>query len=102
VRYAAGALEVLFRGRVELLVGGGSVTATARDAAFGSGTITIYADVGDAPRRVVVTRDVSSIADGDRLLDAPLPAGTRRVAAVFRGVDPNGEPLVAVQEQALQ
>ena len=31
-----------------------------------------------------------------------LPAGTRRVAAVFRGVDAAGEPLVVVQEQTIK
>jgi hypothetical protein len=31
-----------------------------------------------------------------------LPAGARRVAAVFRGVDAAGEPLVVVQEQSVK
>jgi hypothetical protein len=101
-RYAAGALEVLFRGRLEIVASGGSVAVTAHDARFGAGKVALYADVGDGPRRLVTTRDLPSAADGDRVLEGTLPPGTRRVAAVFRGVDSTGEPLVAVQELAIQ
>jgi hypothetical protein len=101
-RYAAGALEVLFRARLDIAVSGGSATVTARDARLGAGRVALYADVGDGPRRLVTTRDLRGAADGDSVLDATLPAGTRRIAAVFRGSDESGEPLVAVQEHAIQ
>ena len=101
-RYAAGALEVLFRGRLEVAASGGSVAVTARDVRFGAGKVTIYADVADGTRRALLTRDLTVASDGDRIAETTLPAGTKRVAAVFRGVDDAGEPLVAVQEQPIQ
>jgi hypothetical protein len=101
-RYAAGALELLFRGRLDVAAANGTATVTMHELALGRGKISLYADVGDAARRLVRARDLPSAGDGDAVLDAPLPAGTRRVAAVFRGVDAAGEPLVVVQEQSVK
>ncbi len=65
--------------------------------------MTLLADVGEAAaRQTVGTHAVTAAADGDVLLEGTLPAGTRRVAAVYRGVDGDGEPLVVVQEQLLK
>ena len=101
-RYAAGALELLFRGRLDVAASGGSATVSVHDVALGRGKMSVYADVGDGARKLLGARDVSGAADGDHVLDVSLPAGTRRVAAVFRGVDGAGEPLVVVQEQPLK
>ena len=97
-RYAAGALELLFRGRLGVEAAHGTATVTAHEVALGRGRLSLYADVGDAPRRLVQAREITGAADGAELGRVALPAGTRRVAAVFRGVDGNGEPLVVVQE----
>jgi hypothetical protein len=102
-RYAAGALELLFRGRLDVATANGSATVTVHDLALKSGTVSVYADVGNAPRRLVRARKLlGPAADGETIGDVALPAGTRRVAAVFRGVDAVGEPLVIVQEQPLK
>jgi hypothetical protein len=101
-RYAAGALELLFRGRLEVVVQDGTATVTGRDASYGAGRVSVYAEVGDGPRQLVRARELRGASDGEVLAAVPLPAGTRRVAALFRGVDSNGEPLVVVQEQPLR
>jgi hypothetical protein len=101
-RYAAGALELLFRGRLDVAAGSGAATVTVHDVALGRGTVTVYADVGDGARKLVRARNLGGAADGDSVLEVYLPAGTRRVGAVFRGVDGAGEPLVVVQEQPLK
>jgi hypothetical protein len=102
-RYAAGALELLFRGRLDVAAANGSATVTMHDLALKSGTVSVYADVGNGPRRLVRAHKLlAPAADGDTIADIALPAGTRRVAAVFRGVDAAGEPLVIVQEQPLK
>ncbi|HEX6839306.1 MAG TPA: hypothetical protein VF334_22165, partial [Polyangia bacterium] len=101
-RYAAGALELLFRGRLDIAAKSGSATVTAKEVPLGRGTVSLYADVGTAPRRLLRTRTLAGAADGYKILDAALPGATRHVAAVFRGVDGAGEPLVVVQEQSLK
>jgi hypothetical protein len=101
-RYAAGALELLFRGRLGVNAANGSATVTAHDVALGHGRVSVYADVGEGARRLVRARSVFAAGDGETILEVGLPAGTRHVAAVFRGVDANGEPLVVVQEQTIK
>lgn len=101
-RYAAGALELLFRGRLDVAVAHGTVAATAEEVALGRGRLSLYADVGDEPRRLADAREVGGAAKGARLPPLQLPAGARRIAVVFRGVDANGEPLVVVQEQPVR
>jgi hypothetical protein len=73
-----------------------------RELALGRGKISLYADVGEGARRLVRARELAAGGDGEAILDAALPAGTRRVAAVFRGVDGAGEPIVVVQEQSIK
>jgi len=101
-RYAAGALELLFRGRLDVAAAGGTATVTAHDVALGRGKVSLYADVGKGARRLVQARELAGAADGQSILEATLPAGTHHVAAVFRGVDGAGEPLVVVQEETLK
>lgn len=102
-RFAAGAIELLFRGRLEIATADGSTTVTMHDLALRSGTVSVYADVGDGPRRLVRARKLLAPAgDGEPIASVTLPAGVRRVAAVFRGLDAAGEPLVVVQEQSVK
>ncbi|MDB4969598.1 MAG: hypothetical protein JWN44_5287 [Myxococcales bacterium] len=101
-RYAAGALELLFRGKLEVVAEHGAATVKARDVGLGKGTLSVYADVGEGPRRLAGTRAVTAAGEGDSLGEVALPAGSKRVAAVFRGVDAVGEPLVVVQEQLVK
>jgi hypothetical protein len=101
-RYAAGALELLFRGRLEIAIHAGTATVSAHDLGFGAGKVTLFADIGDGLRRPLATRDLAGAGEGDHIAEVTLPAGTRRIAALFRGVDAAGEPVVVVQEQAAQ
>jgi hypothetical protein len=101
-RYAAGALELLFRGKLDVAVAGGAATVSARELPLGRGRVSVYADVGQGARRLVRAVDVTGARDGGTLAEIALPAGAHHVAAVFRGVDGNGEPLVVVQEQAVK
>jgi hypothetical protein len=101
-RYAAGALELLFRGRLDIAAADGTATVSMHDLALGRGKLSVYADVGESPRRLVRARNVVAASDGDAIGEVNLPAGTRRIAAVFRGVDAAGEPLVVVQEQPIK
>jgi hypothetical protein len=100
-RYAAGALELLFRGRIDVASANGIATVSVHDVALGGGRLSLYADIGDGPRKLVSTQDVTRAAEGDKLRDLTLPAGARRLAVVFRGVDGNGEPIVIVQDTPL-
>lgn len=101
-RYAAGALELLFRGRLEVVAGHGGAAITVHDVALGRGRLSVYADVGEGPRRLVRAHELRGASDGEAVGDVTVPAGARRIAVVFRGVDAGGEPLVVVQEQPLK
>ncbi len=101
-RYAAGALELLFRGRLAIAAAHGSAKISAHDVALGRGTLSVYADVGAGARRLVLTRAVTGAGNGEAIAEVGLPAGARHVAALFRGVDAGGEPLVVVQEQPIK
>ena len=95
--YQAGLLQWLFRGELALVAGvDGTVAAQARGLALGAGTLSILAEDPRGIRRVVSAGSVTEAQDGAALGSATLPAGTRRAVAVFRGVDPAGEPVVAV------
>ena len=72
------------------------------DLALGRGKVSVYADVGESPRRLVRARNIVAASDGEAIVEVNLPGGTRRVAAVFRGVDASGEPIVVVQEQSIK
>jgi hypothetical protein len=100
-RYAAGALELLFRGRIDIASSDGMATFSVHDVALGGGRLSIYADIADGPRQLVATQDVTGAGDGDKLRDLTIPAGARRLGVVFRGVDAHGEPLVLVQDTLL-
>jgi hypothetical protein len=96
--YAAAALELLFRGTLEVKLESEHATITVREIALGAGTLSVYADVLNRPRVLVKALRVSGAAEGEAIGDVPIPGGARKLAAVFRGVDRAGEPLVLVQE----
>jgi hypothetical protein len=100
-RYAAGAIELLFRGQLELALDGGIVTATAREVGLGSGDLELYGDTANGERRRLLKQRIAGADPGSALATVERPAWARKVAAVFRGVDAAGEPLVVVQETLL-
>ena len=103
-RYAAGALELLFRGRLDIAAANGTATVTAHDLrARPRQASALFADVAGSPRRLRArARRSAPPATAKRSLEVALPAGARHVAAVFRGVDAAGEPVVVVQEQTIK
>jgi hypothetical protein len=90
--YAAGMLDWLFRGQLDVAIKGGTATVSA--AKLGKGTLRLFAEDAQGVRRPMV--EVAVAGGADLLGRAPVPAGTARVAAVFKGVDAAGEEVVAI------
>jgi hypothetical protein len=85
------------RGQLAVAVGKDrGVAASARGLALGAGTLTLLAEDGRGIRTVVSTTPITTAGDGAALGSAAMPADARRAIALYRGVDGNGEPVVAV------
>jgi hypothetical protein len=96
--YGAGLLDFLFRGELTASAGsGGGIAIAAGGVGFGKGTVEIYAEDERGVRTALgAPTEIAGAAIGASVAVAGAPAkGTRRVAAVFHGVDAAGEPLVA-------
>jgi hypothetical protein len=92
--YAAGFLDYLFRGELEVTTTG---VVRAGATALGPGTLTIYAEAEDGTRTPLgepIAIDVA--AAGQELGGAALPGGTVHVVALFVGKDTAGDDIVAV------
>jgi len=101
-RSAQAALELLFRGRLEVRSDGDELTVRVRDLALGAGAASLYVDNAAGERQPLDRRSVGAAADGDVLVAAHRPAFARRATALFSGVDAAGEPVVIVEELALK
>jgi hypothetical protein len=101
-RYAAGAIDHLFRGRLDVAQDGDTLTVKLDELAVGAGTVALYGDGEADTRRKLDGRDLKTARAGDTLFTAPRPPWARRVTAVFRGFDAAGEPIVIVQETLLK
>jgi hypothetical protein len=97
-RVERAAIDLLFRGTIEMDSGPRRVSAVARDTALGAGTFTLFADDDKGERKQVFERRVTSARDGDELGVADRPDWARHFTGVFRGQDAHGEPIVVVQE----
>jgi hypothetical protein len=104
--YSAAFLDWLMRGALALEPAADGVTATmaAGSAALGAGTLTLFWDDERGARTALgAPVAITTGAVGQPLAHVPAPpAGAHAVAAVFRGVDGAGEPLVAVGYRALR
>jgi hypothetical protein len=91
--YATGLLEHLFRGALTVVVNQGSIDVSVPSSALqlGAGQLTFVAEDANGRRNPIGTGELH---DGAARMAAP--AGATRVFVIFRGVDVNGEPLVAV------
>jgi hypothetical protein len=91
--YATGLLEHLFRGALTVVVNGNDVDVAvpSSELQLGAGQLTLVAEDATGRRTAAGT---GQLQDGTARLS--VPAGAARVFVVFRGVDANGEPLVAV------
>lgn len=101
--YSAALLDWLFRGAVDLAKTDAGLTASARGAALGAGTLTLlWEDEGGARAPLGAPVQVTGAGAGAVLAKAPAPPqGARAVVAVFRGVDAQGQPLVAAGHLSL-
>ena len=95
VEAALGALEHLFRGSLSLDEG----ALKNGTVALGAGTVRLYAEGADGRRRVVSVIEVKTAESGASLLDVEESVRDQHLAAVFRGVDANGEPIVLSVER---
>lgn len=94
--YAAGFLEFLFRGSLTVSPRGEVSTGAV---ALGKGTLRGYAEDASGNRRAVGEAWAIDAAGAEAALaEIEVPDDAVRVIAVFRGVDANGEELVAVGE----
>ncbi len=97
VAYGAGFVDYLFRGELFIARGGGALAIGARKIAVGKGTLEVF---WDDDRGVRTRLGSYQVADGraDAILATSglPPKNTRRVSALFVGVDKTGQPLVAV------
>ena len=93
------AIDLLFRGRLEINTPPSKrLEVRATDITLGKGRVTLFSEDDRGQRRVLAT----SASNGDELLlTAVRPANVQRVAAVFRGVDSAGEPIVVARELTL-
>jgi len=84
-------LDYLFRG--ELAIRDGAVSAVG--VGLGAGTLEVYAEDSAGTRTSLSRVEIKAVAAGQPAARLDVPAGARRVAALFRGVDAAGQPLVA-------
>jgi hypothetical protein len=89
--YEAGLLDFLLRG--ELQIGGsGEIVISAKG--LGAGTVEVYVEDERGVRTKLTSASVA--AGAEQLVRVAAPSTGIRVVALYRGVDGNGEPLIAV------
>ncbi len=98
--YAAGLIDHLMRGQIKLTREGDSVRAivVAAAGAIRGGNLRLLAEDGSGQRREIATFPADKGTAPDSVSVA-VPVGTRRIAAVLRGLDDAG-PVIAVGELA--
>jgi hypothetical protein len=101
-RHATAALALLFRGRIELDGDGGRLSARLFDTGTATGTFRLYADDAKGERKLLLEKKLSRVEDEGALGHVERPDWARRAAAVFRGSDSRGEPIVVVAELPLR
>ena len=98
---ALSALEHLFRGGLSFSEGKVFVGTEA----LGAGRLSFYAEDAMGRRRMIGSSEISGAAAEDVLGNEPSMEGgegVRRLVAVFRGVDVEGEPIVVSAERRLE
>ncbi len=89
--YETGLLEFLLRGELTI-TGDGQVTVSGKD--LGAGTVEVLVEDARGVRKSIGSAKTQ--AGKDQLIRVPAPGAGTRIVAVFRGVDRQGEPIVAV------
>ncbi len=90
--YEAGLLDFLLRGELAIQIG---PTVVVTGKALGAGTVEILVEDDRGVRTSLVTAPTQGTTEAATLANVGTPSSGTRVLAVFRGVDRNGEPMVA-------
>jgi hypothetical protein len=93
--YETGLLDFLFRGELAVRIAGGRIDVAAGDVGLGAGDIEVLSEDARGVRSPLAAGKVAGAASGGSLYSTGAPSGTRRIVVVFRGVDGNGEKIVA-------
>jgi hypothetical protein len=101
VLWAAGVLRFVARGRLAWVDG----NLHNRGPQLANGAVTVLTEDSQGTRRTLagaIAFPAAPVAPGGAIghLAVPLPPGTKRLIAVFRGTDGAGEPLVAIEDVA--
>ncbi len=88
------ALEHLFRGELRIEAG----TVRNGDLALGAGKVQLLAEDDKGARWVIASRTVAAVGARDTLIDLPATLPSEKLAAVYRGLDLHGEPIVISTE----
>lgn len=94
--FETGLLEFLLRGELEIKLADG-IVVTGTD--LGAGTVEILSEDGRGVRTRLASVDTK--AGQQQLARVAAPTAAARIVAVYRGVDAQGEPIVAVGALAL-
>ena len=101
--YSAGLIDFAFRGTIDLERGDKQIRASAVGTDFGAGTLEIFWDDDRGVRtRYGKTVSIQQAQNGEvfAVLPKKLPKEARAVAALYRGVDKGGQPLLAAGYQS--
>lgn len=90
--YEAGLLDFLLRGELTIQIG---PTITVSGAGLGAGTVEILVEDDRGVRTSLVTAPTQGATESAALATVGAPSSGTRVLAVFRGLDRNGEQMVA-------
>ena len=97
--YETGLLDYLLRGDLSITFATGQISVLGK--ALGAGTVEIFVEDNRGVRTSLGTKQIQGAPGGEDaalgtgIASAPTPADGTRILAVFRGVDRNGEPMVA-------
>jgi len=100
--YAAGLVDHVLRGELALEAASGEVTVRASgQLGLKGGTLRVFAEDAKGARSPIgEAQVVAEAASGATLKVVAIPAGTRRIAAVFRGEDDAGSVVASGEVRA--
>ncbi|HTM22538.1 MAG TPA: hypothetical protein VL172_18580 [Kofleriaceae bacterium] len=95
--YSAGLLDWLFRGELTVTDAGAAIEVAPAGVGLGAGELELFAEDAAGVRTPLGKATVTGAATGSSAarVAVSVPAGARRIAALFRGVDAAGQPLAA-------
>ena len=93
--FQTGLLDFLFRGELAVTASGGDAQIAATGV-LGAGELELLAEDAAGNRTAISKVAVPASAASAVIGRGAIPSGSRRVVALYRGVDPTGEPVVAV------